>query len=91
MGWRPDPAVAPRGRRLGMCNPLQPARSPALSEGLGDQGSTRVRLRVPPRPRSITFNPLRLFGQADKLRTQRLIEVEGQDFRAGGSGRRPSP
>ena len=27
-----------RGVRRGMCNPLQPARSPALSEGLGAPG-----------------------------------------------------
>ena len=27
-----------RGVRRGMCNPLQPARSPALSEGLGEPG-----------------------------------------------------
>ena len=27
-----------RGVRRGMCNPLQPARSPALSEGLGGPG-----------------------------------------------------
>ena len=50
-----------RGVRRGMCNPLQPARSPALSEGLGgpglDQGAPqggqesfrdpRKRFRVP--------------------------------------------
>ena len=27
-----------RGARRGVCNPLQPARSPALSEGLGGPG-----------------------------------------------------
>ena len=27
-----------RGVRREMCNPLQPARSPALSEGLGEPG-----------------------------------------------------
>ena len=50
-----------RGARRGMCNPLQPAHSPALSEGLGgpglDQGAPqggqesfrdpRKRFRVP--------------------------------------------
>ena len=75
-----------RGRRRGVCNPLQPAGSPALFEGLGgpglDQGApqggqenfwdSRKRLRVPAMfdPRSTTFDPPWLFGELDKLRIQ---------------------
>ena len=74
-----------RGSRRGMCIPLQPARSPALSEGLGglglDQGaphggqesfgdSQEVSSGAIFDPRSTTFAPPWLFGELDKPRIQ---------------------
>ena len=74
-----------RGVRRGMCNPLQPAHSPALSEGLGgpglDQGaphggqesfgdSQEVISGAMFDPRSIIFDPPWLFGELDKPRIQ---------------------
>ena len=68
-----------------MCNPLQPAPSPALSEGLGgpglDQGapqggqesfgqSQEAISGVIFDLRSITFDPLTLFGELGKPRIQ---------------------
>ena len=74
-----------RGARRGMCNPLQPAHSPALSDGLGgpglDQGapqggqesfseSQEATSGAIFDPRSTTFDPPRLFGELDKPRIQ---------------------
>ena len=38
VGWRTDRVPGPPGLCGGMCNLLQPARSPALSGGLGGPG-----------------------------------------------------
>ena len=70
-----------RGVRRGMCNPLQPARSPALSEGLGgpglDQGAPQGGQETQETisgaifdPQSTIFGPPRLFGELDKPRIQ---------------------
>ena len=70
-----------RGLRRGVCNPLQPAHSPALSEGLGgpglDQGAPQGGQETQEAisgaifdPRSTAFDPPRLFGELDKPRIQ---------------------
>ena len=74
-----------RGACVGVCNPLQPAHSPALSERLGgpglDQGapkggqesfsgSQEAISGAIFDPRSITFDPPWLFGELDKPRIQ---------------------
>ena len=83
-----------RGSRRGMCNPLQPAHSPALSEGLGgpglDQGAPlggqesfrdpRKRFREPfPTLEALLSTHL---GASDPAK---LIEVEGQDYFSGSA------
>ena len=70
-----------RGPRQGVCNPLQPAHSPALSEGLGrpglDQGAPQGGQETQEAisgaifdPQSNICGPPRLFGELDKPRIQ---------------------
>ena len=75
-----------RGVRRGMCNPLRPAHSPALSEGLGgpglDQGAPQGAQESFQDPRN-RFRVLRRARQASDL--AKLIEVEGHDFFSGSA------
>ena len=90
-----------RGSRRGVCNPLQPAHSPALSGGLGGQGldqdahqgsqesfrNPRKRFRVPfSTLEALLSTHLSSSESSTSLGSNKVDrKVEGQDFFSGSA------